>query len=198
MLSPTEALERILGALDDVTPLPPERVPLSDALGRSLAEDVRAGMPLPPFDNSQMDGYSLRAVDAPLAGARLRVAFEVFAGDDRGRALPPGSCARIFTGAPLPPGADCVEMQEEVTRKGGVAPSVSVRECPCPLVPLVPLCGCLLLSALPAPLCGYPPLLLSVFIGGSILFPLPYLLADASVGTARAASSRARRVETSG
>ena len=121
MLSPTQALERILAALDDVAPLPPERVPLSEALGRALAEDVRAGMALRPFDNSQMDGYALRAVDASCAGARLRVAFEVFAGDDRGRELPPGSCARIFTGAPLPPGADCVEMQEEVTRRGSVA-----------------------------------------------------------------------------
>jgi molybdopterin molybdotransferase len=67
VLSPTQALERILAALDDVAPLPPERVPLSEALGRSLAEDVRAGMPLPPFDNSQMDGYALRAVDASRA-----------------------------------------------------------------------------------------------------------------------------------
>ena len=105
-------------AIDDVAPLPPERVPLAAALGRALAEEVRADRPLPPFDNSQMDGYALRAADAPDAGARLPVAFEVFAGDDRGRPLPAGACARIFTGAPLPPGADCVEMQEEVGRSG--------------------------------------------------------------------------------
>jgi molybdopterin molybdotransferase len=121
VLSPTEALHRILGSLDAIAPLPAERVPLSEALGRALAEDVRAERPLPPFDNSQMDGYALRAVDAPRAGARLPVAFEIFAGDDRGRELPPGTCARIFTGAPLPSGADCVEMQEEVSRKGSVA-----------------------------------------------------------------------------
>lgn len=114
MLTPPEALERILQAIGDLAPLPPERVPLAAALGRALAEEVRADRPLPPFDNSQMDGYALRAADAPRAGARLPVAFEVFAGDDRARALPPGSCARIFTGAPLPPGADSVEMQEEV------------------------------------------------------------------------------------
>ncbi len=121
MLSPTEALSRILAGLADVAPLPPERVPLQAALGRALAEDVRAERPLPPFDNAQMDGYALRASDAPRSGARLPVAFEIFAGDDRSRPLPAGACARIFTGAPLPPGADCVEMQEEVVRSGSRA-----------------------------------------------------------------------------
>ncbi|MBS1109347.1 MAG: molybdenum cofactor synthesis domain, partial [Anaeromyxobacteraceae bacterium] len=118
MLTPPEALERILRSIEDVAPLPPERVPLADALGRALAAEVRADRPLPPFDNSQMDGYALRAADVPHAGTRLPVAFEVFAGDDRDRPLPAGSCARIFTGAPLPPGADCVEMQEEVEPSG--------------------------------------------------------------------------------
>jgi molybdopterin molybdotransferase len=121
VLTPRQALSRILTALDDVAPLPPERVPLADAVGRALAEEVRALRPLPPFDNSQMDGYALRAADAPRAGARLPVAFEVFAGDDGSRPLPPGACARVFTGAPLPPGADAVEMQEEVRRTGGKA-----------------------------------------------------------------------------
>ena len=121
MLTPPEALARILEAIDDVAPLPPERVPLAAALGRALAEEVRADRPLPPFDNSQMDGYALRAADAPEAGARLPVAFDVFAGDDRGRPLPARACARIFTGAPLPPGADCVEMQEEVGRSRKLA-----------------------------------------------------------------------------
>ncbi len=121
MLTPPQALARILEAIDDVAPLPPERVPLAAALGRALAEEVRADRPLPPFDNSQMDGYALRAADAPEAGARLPVAFDVFAGDDRGRPLPAGACARIFTGAPLPPGADCVEMQEEVGRSRKLA-----------------------------------------------------------------------------
>jgi molybdopterin molybdotransferase len=121
VLTPRQALSRILTALDDVAPLPPERVPLAEAVGRALAEEVRALRPLPPFDNSQMDGYALRAADAPRAGARLPVAFEVFAGDDGSRPLPPGACARVFTGAPLPPGADAVEMQEEVRRTGGKA-----------------------------------------------------------------------------
>jgi len=118
VLTPPEALERILRSIEDVAPLPSERVPLAAALGRALAEEVRADRALPPFDNSQMDGYALRAADVPHAGTRLPVAFEVFAGDDRDRPLPAGSCARIFTGAPLPPGADCVEMQEEVEPSG--------------------------------------------------------------------------------
>ena len=121
MLTPEGARDRILASLGDVAPLPAERVPLAEALGRALAADVRAGVGLPAFDNSQMDGYALRAADAPRAGARLPVAFEVFAGDGASRALPPGACARIFTGAPLPPGADAVEMQEQVARRGRVA-----------------------------------------------------------------------------
>jgi molybdopterin molybdotransferase len=121
VLTPSEALARILDALSDVAPLPTERVPLGAALGRALAGDVRADRALPPFDNSQMDGYALRAAEAPRAGSRLPVAFEVFAGDGQDRPLPPGACARIFTGAPLPPGADCVEMQEEVQRRGRFA-----------------------------------------------------------------------------
>ena len=118
MIRPAAALARILRALEDVAPLPGERVPLGEAVGRALAEEVRAARPLPPWDNSQMDGYALRAADAARAGARLAVAFEVFAGDAPGRPLPPGACARIFTGAPIPAGADAVEMQEEVARRG--------------------------------------------------------------------------------
>ncbi len=118
MLTPREALERILAAISDVAPLPPERVPLLDAAGRALAADVVAPRPLPPFDNAQMDGYAVRAADVPRPGTSLPVAFEVFAGDTGDRELPEGACARVFTGAPVPRGADSVEMQEEVTRSG--------------------------------------------------------------------------------
>ncbi|HTP51540.1 MAG TPA: gephyrin-like molybdotransferase Glp [Anaeromyxobacteraceae bacterium] len=118
MLSAYTALERILRTVAEVAPLPPERVPLSLSLGRALAEEVRAERALPPFHASRMDGYALRASDARRPGARLPVALEVFAGDPPGRALPRGACARIFTGAPVPEGADCVEMQEEVVRRG--------------------------------------------------------------------------------
>ncbi len=121
MLSPAAALRRILDRMADLGPLPAERVPLREALGRALAEDLVAPRSLPPFDNSQMDGYALRAADAPRAGARLRVSLEVFAGDAPGPGLAPGTCARVFTGAPLPAGADAVEMQEQVSRRGAVA-----------------------------------------------------------------------------
>jgi molybdopterin molybdotransferase len=121
VLEPGAALRRVLDRLADVTPLPAERVPFRAALGRVLAEDIVASRAVPPFDNSQMDGYALRAADAPRPGARLPVAFEVAAGAGGDAALPPGACARVFTGAPLPRGADSVEMQEEVERRGGSA-----------------------------------------------------------------------------
>jgi len=117
VLTPDAARARLLAALAPLAPLPAERVPLAAALGRVLAEDLAAGGPLPPFDASTMDGYALRAADLPAPGRRLPVAFQVFAGQSPPE-LPPGACCRIFTGAPLPPGADAVEMQEEVRRAG--------------------------------------------------------------------------------
>jgi molybdopterin molybdotransferase len=120
-LEPAEALGRILAALSRIAPLAPERVPLREALGRALAEDLVAPRALPPFDCSQMDGYALRAADAPRPGSRLSVAFQVFAGGPPPPPLPPGTCARVFTGSPVPRGADSVEMQEEVSRKGALA-----------------------------------------------------------------------------
>jgi len=121
VLSPAAALDRVLDALADVAPLPPERVPIGAALGRALAEDVAAEGPLPAFDASTMDGYALRAADARRAGTRLPVAFEVFAGRASAAPLPARGCCRIYTGAPLPPGADCVEQQEQVRRAGRAA-----------------------------------------------------------------------------
>jgi len=121
VLDPRAALRAVLEGLGDVAPLPAERLPLRAALGRVLADDLVASRALPPFDNSQMDGYALRATDASRAGARLPVAFELAAGASRVPELPPGACARVFTGAPLPRGADAVEMQEEVERDGSSA-----------------------------------------------------------------------------
>ncbi|HSN91459.1 MAG TPA: molybdopterin molybdenumtransferase MoeA, partial [Anaeromyxobacteraceae bacterium] len=121
MLAPPVALRRILAALADTAPLPPERVPLAEAVGRALAEDVRSPGALPAFDASTMDGYALRARDARAAGARLPVAYEVFAGRPAPGPLPPGACCRIYTGAPLPRGADAVEQQEQVRRSGRLA-----------------------------------------------------------------------------
>ena len=104
VLAPDEARARILAALSDVAPLAGERVPLAAALGRALADDLRAEAELPSFDASTMDGYALRAADARRPGARLAVAFEVFAGRPATAPLPPGACCPIFTRAPLPRG----------------------------------------------------------------------------------------------
>jgi molybdopterin molybdotransferase len=108
--------------LDGIAPLPPETVTVPDALGRVLAVPVTAGRTLPPADCSAMDGYALRAAD--LAGAtraaprELALAFEVAAGAAAPRPLRPGEAARIFTGAPLPEGADSIVMQEDTEASG--------------------------------------------------------------------------------
>jgi molybdopterin molybdotransferase len=95
-----------------------ETIALARADGRILAQDIGAVRDQPPFSASAMDGYALRSADAP---GRLRVIGEASAGAGLGRALAPGECARIFTGAPLPAGADCVAIQEYVTRDGDSA-----------------------------------------------------------------------------
>jgi molybdopterin molybdotransferase len=95
-------------------PLPSEDAAIADAQGRVLAQAVRASGDQPATDISMMDGYALRAADA---GAALRVVGEVAAGDAPwSRAIAAGEAARIFTGAPVPPGADCVVMQEHARR----------------------------------------------------------------------------------
>lgn len=89
------------------------------AIGRVLAEPVMAASALPPFDNSAMDGYALRFADLAGEGPwRLRVTRRIAAGDRSSHTLAPGEAARIFTGAPIPAGADAVVMQEGVTRSG--------------------------------------------------------------------------------
>lgn len=112
-LMPVEqALARLL-ALAEATPIEGlERVDLAQADGRVLAEPMIAGLDLPPWPNSAMDGYALRLGD--WQGEALPVSQRIFAGTAPA-ALQPGTCARIFTGAPVPQGADTVEMQENVT-----------------------------------------------------------------------------------
>jgi molybdopterin molybdotransferase len=103
------ALERLL-EMAAATPITQhERVPLAEAQGRVLAEDLVSTLDLPPWPNSAMDGYALCLKD--WSGEALVVSQRVFAGQAPD-ALAAGTCARIFTGAPVPPGADCVEMQE--------------------------------------------------------------------------------------
>lgn len=112
-LMPVEqALARLL-ALAEATPIEGlERVDLAQADGRVLAEPMIAGLDLPPWPNSAMDGYALRLGD--WQGEALPVSQRILAGTAPA-ALQPGTCARIFTGAPVPQGADTVEMQENVT-----------------------------------------------------------------------------------
>ncbi|QCB93741.1 gephyrin-like molybdotransferase Glp [Cellulomonas shaoxiangyii] len=88
-------------------PLPARRVPLAESLGTALAADVVSAVDLPPWDSSAMDGYALRAADLR-AGAVLRVADDVPAGETRAVTVPPGAAVRIMTGAPVPAGADTV------------------------------------------------------------------------------------------
>jgi molybdopterin molybdotransferase len=110
-----EARARLLAG---VRALGAERVPLAAAAGRVLAADLVAAGPLPPFDHSAMDGYAVATRDLEGTGPwRLSLAGESSAGRP-GPALARGSACRIFTGAPIPPGADAVVMQEHVTRAG--------------------------------------------------------------------------------
>jgi molybdopterin molybdotransferase len=108
--------------LERLRPLPPRNVPLQDALGCVLAEEVTAAEDLPPFANSAMDGFAVRAGD--VAGASdgapvpLRVTGEVFAGSGRLPRVEPGTAVRIMTGGPLPPGADAVVPVERTTAGG--------------------------------------------------------------------------------
>ncbi len=101
-------------------PAPPamERVALHKALGRVLAEPLRAPFEVPAWDNSAMDGYALRAADLPAAGGYLPLAGRIAAGDAASQALPAGHAVRIFTGAPLPSGADTVVAQEHCRLEG--------------------------------------------------------------------------------
>ena len=92
-------------------PLPPRRQRLLEACGRRLAEPVTADLDSPPFDRAMMDGFAVCEADfadAPAAIVELEVVCDLAAGDVTRLAIRPGSCARIMTGAPLPPGADAV------------------------------------------------------------------------------------------
>ena len=115
MLELQDALGRILSS---ITPISAEVVPLESADRRVLAQPILAPISLPAFDNSAMDGYALRAVDVQFASAEkpvtLRCTGSIPAGSAvQGAEVEPGTCLRIFTGSPLPRGADAVVMQED-------------------------------------------------------------------------------------
>jgi len=116
MLSVEEAQREILGR---VRVLPSERVDVLAALGRVLAEPIRSTRRIPPWPNSSMDGYAVRAADVRPT-AILRVVGRVVAGSLPTRAVGAGEAVRIFTGAPLPSGADAVIPQEDVDARDGV------------------------------------------------------------------------------
>jgi len=119
MLEVEEAQQRIIAAIE---PLSAESVSLNAAAGRVIVRPVAASISLPRFDNSAMDGYALRAADVTNASVNSPVALQclgaVAAGSTSAQAVQPKTCVRIFTGSPLPAGADAVVMQED-TRVAG-------------------------------------------------------------------------------
>ena len=122
MIPVAEAITRILAG---VGPLPAEMAPLGDGLGRVLAEDLASRRTQPPAAVSAMDGYAVRAADAAGAPTELRIVAEIAAGGAWAGCVGPGEAARIFTGAPVPAGADAIVIQEDCERSGD---RVTVRE----------------------------------------------------------------------
>src|SRR6266545_5370260 len=131
MLTVEEALQQILAR---ASVLETEGVDVTSALGRSLAEPIVSGREIPPWANSSMDGYAVRASDTRGGPAQLRVVGRIAAGALPSRAVGAGEAIRIFTGAPLPDGADAIVPQEDVEVDGdrvrvpgGVAAGAYVR-----------------------------------------------------------------------
>jgi molybdopterin molybdotransferase len=115
MLTAQQALDHLLSHAVAVSES--EKVAMQVALGRVLAENVSSLVDVPPLDNTSMDGYAVRCADTVTPGQVLRVAQRIPAGSI-GVKLEPGTAARIFTGAPVPPGADAVVMQEDCAVEG--------------------------------------------------------------------------------
>lgn len=111
-----QALARVL---DGIRTLQPEHVPLLQAGGRTLAHDLCAALTNPPFDASSMDGYAVRSADLAAIPATLHLAGESAAGWPFAGSVKPGEAVRIFTGAPLPDGADTVVIQENTDARDG-------------------------------------------------------------------------------
>ncbi len=124
MLSVREAHARVIAAF---APLPSETVSVADAAGRVLAVPPRARLTQPPADLSAMDGYAVRAADIPAAPTTLTLVGQAPAGGSYDRALQPGETVRIFTGGPLPMGADSIVIQED-TRADGA--TITILEAP--------------------------------------------------------------------
>ncbi|MEM1300056.1 MAG: gephyrin-like molybdotransferase Glp [Pseudomonadota bacterium] len=123
MISVDEALARLFALVE---PMGHETVPLSKAAGRVLATDAIAQRTQPPFPASAMDGYAVRATEAQV-GQKLAVVGESAAGHGWHHPLPDSAAVRIFTGAPVPEGADTILIQEDATREGD---QITVNEAP--------------------------------------------------------------------
>ncbi len=115
MLTAQQALDHLLAHAKTVGES--EKVAMQVALGRVLSENVHSLVDVPPLDNTAMDGYAVRCTDTASPGQALRIAQRIPAGSI-GTQLEPGTAARIFTGAPIPPGADAVVMQEDCAVDG--------------------------------------------------------------------------------
>jgi molybdopterin molybdotransferase len=117
LISVEQAIEKILAQAEPVAQV--ELVGILDALNRVLAEDLHSTIDVPGYDNSAMDGYAVRSEDCQSSGSLLPVTQRIPAGQV-GTTLEPGSAARIFTGAPVPEGADAVVMQEMCQQEGDI------------------------------------------------------------------------------
>jgi len=124
MLNVKEAHARVIAAF---SALPAEMVSIADAAGRVLAAAPKARLTQPPADLSAMDGYAVRAEDVPAAPTTLSLVGEAAAGGSYDHALQPGEAVRIFTGGPLPMGADSIVIQEDTEAKGG---KITILEAP--------------------------------------------------------------------
>ena len=127
MLTAQQALEHLLSHAKPVAET--ESIPMQATLGRVLAENVNSLVDVPPLDNTSMDGYAVRAADIQNPGSILKIAQRIPAGSV-GTTLEPGTAARIFTGAPVPLGADAVVMQEDCAIPEGSADHVQVNIAP--------------------------------------------------------------------
>ena len=114
LLSVDQALAQLLAGAAPVSGI--EDVAALEASGRILARAQRSAMDVPPMDNSAMDGFAVRTSEVK-ARAKLRIGQKIMAGSV-GKPLEAGTAARIFTGAPMPPGADAVVMQEQTETEG--------------------------------------------------------------------------------
>jgi len=127
MLTAQQAIDHLLSHAQTVTES--EGVTTQAALGRILAENVNSLVDVPPLDNTAMDGYAVRIADVHVPGVILRIAQRIPAGSI-GTQLDPSTTARIFTGAPVPPGADAIVMQEDCTLPEGQVEQVQINITP--------------------------------------------------------------------